>query len=884
MYNYIFLLFALLGYSQTKTLSGKVVSTEEKPLNNANILAKPTDTNKSIKFAIANKDGQYQLTLEENTSYEISVSYLGYYEDAFFLDAERNPKFHDFVLKQKTEKIQDIVINYQYKPIEVKKDTVTIKVDAFTNGSERKMKDALKKIPGFEVDKNGNIKYQGKEVNEFMVEGKPFFGGGSKLGVENIPADALDKIEMIDNFNKVGFMKEVLGSKDLGLNVKLKEDKKQFVFGDIEAGKGNRDFYVGHVALFKYDPKNNLSFIGDINNTGKQTLTFSDIYRLSGGMSSFNYDRPNLVNLYQFTDDYSNVAAVKNQFGALSWQRNLSKKLSLDAFGLFSNIATLSNSLSQTTYFRNSGNITEDRNFNANDQKWFGILSAKLDYNVAKNSKVFYHALAQRGATDNNSVTITNSPNNNNVFDVSQNADNFSFKHFLEWNRKVNKKYTYTFLFNNYIEEDTPINNWKTQQAFLTGLIPIQNDVAYQIAQTKKAKNLFADVLLKNYYVFNMRNQVNVIFGNNYSQNKLFLNNEQILSNANINNFGSAGFNNDLTYSLNDLYTTLEYKWRWRSFETLGSTTLHMFHFEVNQFSGKTNRSIAYLFPKLNVQYNFSEYEKIVASYEMTNSFPKAAQLSERFNLNAYNSVVRGNAILGNETFHRANLRFALGNFAANYFNAFVNYSRKENTIRDVIELQPNTINRFSSPLQTVNPETSVNSSASYSRKIKRIRVTLDGAARWFNYVQSVNNIFMENQRNSQDLGINVKTSYRKWPYLKLEYKKSFNQIKGITDSSFETDNYIVDFDIEFLKNFSFETNYQVTINTNTDGSKNRFAIANAYLRYQKESSPFKFEFSAINYLNNGARIDNNFSDFYTSNQTTFVLPAIFMLGVSYKL
>ena len=69
-----------------------------------------------------------------------------------------------------------------------------------------------------------------------MVEGKSFFGGGSKLAVENIPADALDKIEVIDHFNKVGFLKEVSDSDELAMNVKLKEEKKKFVFGDVEAG------------------------------------------------------------------------------------------------------------------------------------------------------------------------------------------------------------------------------------------------------------------------------------------------------------------------------------------------------------------------------------------------------------------------------------------------------------------------------------------------------------------------------------------------------------------------------------------------------------------------------------------------------------------------
>ncbi len=105
-----------------------------------------------------------------------------------------------------------------------------------------------------------------------MVDNKPFFGGDTKLGVQNIPADAVDKAEFIDHFNEVGFMKEVSDSEQLALNIKLKKDKKKFIFGDLQSGYGLQDFYLGHVALFYYSPKINLAYIGDANDFGQQYL------------------------------------------------------------------------------------------------------------------------------------------------------------------------------------------------------------------------------------------------------------------------------------------------------------------------------------------------------------------------------------------------------------------------------------------------------------------------------------------------------------------------------------------------------------------------------------------------------------------------------------
>src|SRR5690554_930480 len=118
------------------------------------------------------------------------------------------------------------------------------------NGNDRQLKDQLEKLPGVEVSDSGQDKVQSKNVTQFMVEGNIFFGGGTKLGVENIPADAVDKVEVIDHFTQVGHMKEVSGSDDLAMNIKLKEDKKKFVFGDIRAGAGNNKFYEDNDSLF----------------------------------------------------------------------------------------------------------------------------------------------------------------------------------------------------------------------------------------------------------------------------------------------------------------------------------------------------------------------------------------------------------------------------------------------------------------------------------------------------------------------------------------------------------------------------------------------------------------------------------------------------------
>src|SRR5690606_21573494 len=138
-------------------------------------------------------------------------------------------------------------------PVSIKGDTIIYNADSFTSGTERKLEDVLKKLPGVEVDEDGNIKVEGKEVSKLMVEGKDFFDGDTKLGAKNIPADAIDKVQVLRNYNENDQMRSVTDNQDnLAMNIKLKEGKKNFWFGEISAAAGNDERYVLNPKLFYY--------------------------------------------------------------------------------------------------------------------------------------------------------------------------------------------------------------------------------------------------------------------------------------------------------------------------------------------------------------------------------------------------------------------------------------------------------------------------------------------------------------------------------------------------------------------------------------------------------------------------------------------------------
>jgi hypothetical protein len=268
--------------AQQILVSGIITDSLQNVLPYANILAIPQSDDQEVKFTITEKDGSYKLGLIKNQTYELTVSYLGYKSQTLTITTSDQDIVKNFVLLENPDQLDEVNIKYT-PPITIKKDTITYEVTKFVTGEERKLRDALKKLPGVEVDREGNVTVNGKKITKVLVENKTFFTGNSKLAVNNIPADAVEKVEILDNYNEVAMLKGLQDSEDMAMNILLKDDKKKFMFGDIEVGAGIEDRYLLHPNLFYYSPETNVNFIGDLNTQGIKSFSLSDYRDFDGG-------------------------------------------------------------------------------------------------------------------------------------------------------------------------------------------------------------------------------------------------------------------------------------------------------------------------------------------------------------------------------------------------------------------------------------------------------------------------------------------------------------------------------------------------------------------------------------------------------------------------
>jgi len=525
----------------------------------------------------------------------------------------------------------------------------------------------------------------------------------------------------------------------------------------------------------------------------------------------------------------------------------------------------------------------EEQTQTGNNRSLLGLGNIKLDYSTSKDEKWYYNANYQASTNDAASLLNTISLANQNTFETIQNADNFSVKQYLEWHKSISKKHTTTLVINQTTEQTKPENQWLTNQPFLAGLIPLQEDENYQITQLKNVKSTTVDALFKHYWILNNFNHIYTNVGNNFGRTALQTSERQFLSNGTTNDFADNGFGNDIDYRLNDAFIGIEYKFKIGKWTNKPGIYGHWYQLKTKQFEQDLAYSTFLLQPQFNSEYEFNQSENLQFKYRLVNQFLEASQMAERFTLQSYNSVFKGNALLNNQRYHAASINYTkVSMYRGLMLNAYGNWNRRVRTIRNTVELDG--INQFTTPILTDNPESNYRFGGSISKKIYRFKLGLNSSVSWFDYIQEVNGIEALTTRNNQNVGVELRTAYKKWPFVKVAFTKGFNTFKGITSSKFETNQFSAEFDHEIIKNISLKADYEAFTNLNFTNPNTFFEIANASLAYQKKNSPFGFEIAVYNVLNNKTKNQNSFSDFLTMEQTTFILPRILQFNIRYTL
>lgn len=914
--TFLLIIFSLSLSAQSIKVTGTIKDSIGSPLEFANVIASIKSSGETESYGITNHEGRFQLDLPKGETYILRASFLGYQTKEEIVEVPSDAKNIeiDFILQPQESQLDDVELVYEM-PVTIKGDTIVYNADSFSTGTERKLGDLMKKLPGIEVNKDGEIQVEGKTVQKVMVEGKDFFDGDSKLATKNIPADAVDKVEVLRNYNEVNQMRGLGNDQDnVAINIKLKEGKKNFWFGEVTAGAGLADTYgdeegryLAHPKLFYYSPKYSINIITDFNNIGEVPFTFRDYFKFTGGFKNFN--RGGGTN-FSIRDSDLGFAIAQNdrakaidaKFIAGNFNYAVNKKLDLNGFAILSDNKTdiVNNSLRQYIL---SG-ITENTSTENNQRNQLGMLKLSGTYKPNHNFQLDYDALAKvsKQSQDDSTISIVMGNQNdiselkeNKPYSINQNANAY---YTLDENNifaaKIQHLYQNEDPFYRAIQDSIPFRGVFTQidpsNPFNSNadiFDPLEQSNRYNINQNKTVKSHKVDGKVDYFYVLNNVSNINFSVGTTYSNQRFNSGIFQILDNGNRNNFEDEDFNNDVSYTFSDIYLGAHYKLKTGKFTITPGVTLHNYNLKNEQLGSTSSQNDWRVLPDLNVILELKKSENLRFNYSISSEYSDVNDYAQAYVFNNYNRLYRGNRELENSLSHTYNLTY----FSFNLFN-YTNIGANLNYTRRIDAIKTNTtlvgINQVSSPINFDSnfPDETFSAMGSFSKRVKKIQFKVNANLFLSKTNNTINAQIQESQSFTQNYTGSILSNFRKAPNFEIGYQFMKNDYdNGGVEQTYFTHKPYANINVQFLKDFELTGEWDYYNYTNDEKTiKNSYSFVNANLYYQKGESPWEFSIRATNILNTKSLNNDSFSDQFNITSQYLVMPRIVMFVVKYDL
>ncbi|GIZ09204.1 TonB-dependent receptor [Flavobacterium sp. UMI-01] len=888
----VLLLCSLSAMAQSIRMEGIIKDGGGQPLEMANIMAVNHNTNAMDSYAITNEKGKYSLSLNKNTSYSINVSYLGMKSKIIEIVTADENIIRNIELEPGGIELEGVEI-VREMPVSIKGDTIVYNADSFKSGTERKLEDVLKKLPGVEVNEDGEVEVEGKKVSKLMVEGKDFFDGDTKLGVKNIPADAIDKIQVLRNFSEVGALKGVENNQDnIAMNIKLKSGKKNFWFGDLTAGIGvghEEDRYLINPKLFYYNPKYSVNVITNFNNIGELPLTTQDYFKMTGGFrgvsrkggSSFDVSSNDLG---ISTIRNNRAKEIDTKFGATNFSYSVNKAWNLSGFGIVSSSGTEMETKSQMTILR-SGDQQKSEQTSVQKSN-FGMVKLSSSYKPNTKLQFDYDVLGKFSKQDEVASlfreSIVNSVSTDEDIYTGKKQDPTSFNQNLNLYYTLNDKNIFAFEAQHLYQDENPFYNanLQTQPFDLIGYASGQN--RNDLNQDRFVKTNKIDAKIDYYYMLTPKSNVNLTLGETYSYQNFNSRIFQILDNQTINDLDASQNNNRVNYAFNDVYLGLHYKILTGKFTFNPGVSLHYYDMN-NQQSGTAFQQNFYrVLPDVFALYQIKKSESLTYNYSLTNNFTDINKLVEGYVFSNYNSLTRGDRTLENATSQVHSLRYFKYNMY-NLENIFANasYTKKVDAVKNRSVFSG--VNQESMPYNSDLADETFSASGNYGRSfLKNYKASAGASVNWSKFNNFQNNTPTTTESITQRYSVKASTNYKNLPNLELGYNYTVNEYNGTT---FYTDRPSVKLDYYFLKAFSFVSEYEFYNYRNDSGTiKNEYDFLSASLIYQKKNAKMEYKLSATNILNTTSLNDDSFTEFATRTSQYTVQPRYIIFSMKYNL
>jgi hypothetical protein len=639
-------------------------------------LLNPTDRS-VLAYKNADAKGMYSIGIKNTGLYILAFSDMQYQTKELSVELNGVEKLHkiDVTLFGKSRMLNDVIVTATKAPIIIKKDTIVYDINSFKQGNERVIEDLLRKLPGINIDDDGNITANGKTVEKVMVEGDDFFERGYKVLTKNMPIQPVEKVELLQHYSANKLLKNIEQSDKVALNLKLKDAAKSTWFGNIEAGlaPAKTILYDTRINLMNFGKKTKYYFLTAFNNIG---------YDATGDVSLLT--RPTIGEQNYLNGDESIQPAMISDFTALSFKKdrfnfNQNKLLTVNA--IHNPVKNLKiktqgffnwdkNSLFQSTiekYQLPGASFTNTTDFFRIKNPFTGFGKINIDYELTSLKSLNMVTSYNYGTTDNNSDLVFN-----NIQRPESLYDN-------------NKRFDHHILFTNRLSDKDVV-------------LISENITIEQLPQKYKSSNfMFAELFPNEINANNISQNINNTMGfyganatwlHRTKRNDLFMlvagdkfriDNFKSVFNINENNTTlniPSGYQNDMRFTTNTVFLNGSFGLTVKNFTVTPKIDLLHIHNTLTTSSLSKENNLTLVNPQVGIKWEINKINKLLAQYSYNTTSNKLPDVYDNYLLTDYRSFSKGVGQIDPLSTSTYSLSYVLGNYLDRFFaNTFVVYT-----------------------------------------------------------------------------------------------------------------------------------------------------------------------------------------------------------------
>jgi len=899
--------------NKTTTIIGSVYdSAVNKGLAYATVSIVAAKDSTLVTFTRADSSGFFSFQSIKPGKYILSASYVGFATiwKPFDINENTTTNLGNIALTN-VNQLNDVTVVGKRPPVTINNDTLEFNTENFKTAPNAVVEDLLKRLPGVVVDADGTVRVNGQIVRRILVDGKEFFTGDPKIATKNLEASAIDKVQVFDRkSDRAQFTGIDDGNSEKALNLKLKSDRKNAVFGRATAGAGNNERYDAQTNLNKFGGDKQVSFIGMANNTNKQGFSISDVMNFTGelgrgmrggGGVNIRVNDGNSDNGLPISGLGQNQQGIATTYaGGLNYNNTFNKKTDFNSNLLFSDVALQTDRLTARQLFlpNNTSNFNFDSSyaFRKNQQQRVNfIIDHKIDsFTSIRFTPQFTLQQNQNNRTNNyatknnKGVLLNNGFSKNNV-----DATAFNFAGTALFRKRFKKKgRTISVNLNNSYNESKSDGDLYTLNSFYNSVGVAKDSIIHQqnnrIAYTRSIETMVTYtepwnkkslVEFSGYYNFNSSESNRSTFDFN-NQSKSF----DIVNNNLTNNFSSS-----YNYAgANIGFRTNQGKYSYGIATSVQSAILKSIN---NTTSSIIQQNFTDVLPSANISYRPKQNTSINFNYNTSTQQPTAIQLQPIADNSNPLNIVYGNPNLKRSYRQSVSLNY----FSANMYKqrnlfAFVSANFTNNAIAyaDSIFIDGS---RSTRPVN-VNGNYLIFGNINYGFAIKKLKSRIDASfnanlIRNASFVNGVQNVIRNNSFGpSLNYTFTLENKLDIIANSRLNFNTSKNDLQPQLSNRFIQQVYGLDVTNYLPKGFVFNSNFSYTINTGrADGFNTNIPFWNASLAKSfLKNKRAELKFSVFDLLNKNVGINRVANQNYIEDVQYNVLQRYFLLSCTFSL